>query len=87
MGKPDTELGAEEHEPDNAQDQDGKTGGNGEQRKHRRSGLGLPRLGRGFNNLTLSLRCHDSLGLTFRLGRCLARHFGSEARATNLPQQ
>jgi hypothetical protein len=54
-------LGTEEHEPDNAEDQDGKAGGNSEERKHRRSGLGLPRFGRGFNNLPLSLRRHDGL--------------------------
>jgi hypothetical protein len=55
--------GAEERKPDDAQDQDRKAGGDRQQREHRRSGLGLSRLGRGLNDLTFSLRCHGSLNL------------------------
>ena len=45
---------AEEHEPDHAQDQDCQPGRNRQQRQHRRAGLGLARLGRGFDDLAMS---------------------------------
>ena len=53
--------GTEEHEPEHAQDQDGEAGGGYEQGEHRGARLGLPRLGRGFDGLTLLSRCHAGL--------------------------
>jgi hypothetical protein len=53
--------GAKEHEPDHTQDQNGKAGGDYQEREHRRPGFGLPRLGRGFDDLTFVLHCHGSL--------------------------
>ena len=43
--------GAEEHEPDHAQDQHRKPGRDREKGKHRRPGLGLAGFGRGFDDL------------------------------------
>ena len=51
----------EEYEPDDAQDENCEPGRNGQQREHRRSGFGLARLGRGFDDLAMSLRCHGDL--------------------------
>ena len=60
--KPDiTILGAEEYEPDDAQDQNRKAGRDRQQRQYGGSGFGLPRLGRGFDDLAVSLRCHGDL--------------------------
>lgn len=52
--------GAEKRKPDDSQDQNGETCGDRKQREHGRARLGLSRLGRRFNNLTLSLGCHHS---------------------------
>ena len=55
---------AEEHEPNHAEDQHRQPGGDGKQREHRRSGLGLARLGRRFDDpiaLALSRCCHGAL--------------------------
>jgi len=52
---------AEEHEPHNAEDQDRKPGGSRQQREHRRTRLGLARLGRGFDNPAISFCCHRGL--------------------------
>ena len=51
----------EEHEPEHAQDQDREAGGGYEQGEHRGARLGLPRFGRGFDDLTLLSRCHAGL--------------------------
>jgi len=53
--------GAEKHEPDDAEDQDREPGGSHQKRKHRRPGFGLTGLGRGFDNLAMSLPCHGNL--------------------------
>ena len=50
--------GTEDHEPEHAQDQDREAGGDYKQGEHRGTRLGLPRLGRGFDGLTLLSRCH-----------------------------
>lgn len=55
--------GTEEHEPEHAQDQDREAGGGYEHGEHRGARLGLPRLGRGFDGLTLRSRCHAGLDL------------------------
>ena len=52
---------AEEYEPDDAEDQNREPGRNRQKREHRRAGLGLARLGRGFDDLAVSLRCHGDL--------------------------
>jgi hypothetical protein len=53
--------GMEEREPEHAQDQNREAGGGYEQGEHRGARLGLPRLGRGFDDLTLLSRCHAGL--------------------------
>jgi hypothetical protein len=53
--------GAEENEPHDAQDQNREPGRNRQQREHRRAGFSLASLGRGFDDLALSLRCHGDL--------------------------
>jgi hypothetical protein len=53
--------GAEEHEPEHGQNQYGKAGRDHEQSEHRRPRPGLPRFGRGFDDLTLLSRCHAGL--------------------------
>jgi hypothetical protein len=65
-------LGAEEYEPDDTQDQNGKAGGNRQEREHGRSRFGLPRLGWGFNDLMVPLDCHGGLDLTFRRSTSVA---------------
>jgi hypothetical protein len=55
--------GAEEHEPDRAEDEDREPGRDGEEGKHRRPGLGLAGFGRGFDNLTILSRCHGALSI------------------------
>ena len=55
--------GAEKHEPDNAKDQNGQPQRDRKDCKHRRPALSLSRLGGGFNNLALSLRCHYRLNI------------------------
>jgi hypothetical protein len=50
-----------EDEPEDAEDQHGKSRRDCEKREHRRSGFALPGLGRGFDDLTLLSRCHGSL--------------------------
>jgi hypothetical protein len=47
-----------EHEPHESEDKHRETGRDGQEREHRRAGFGLARLGRGFDNVTLSLCCH-----------------------------
>jgi hypothetical protein len=49
--------GAEEREPDHAEDQHRQPGRDREERKHRRAGLGLAGFGRGFHDLTTFSRC------------------------------
>jgi hypothetical protein len=62
--------GPKEYEPKDAQDQDGKAGGNDHEREDRRPGFSLTRLGRSFDDLTVLLRCHGSLiQLTARITR------------------
>jgi hypothetical protein len=51
----------EEREPEHAQDQNREAGGGYEQGEHRGARLGLPRLGRGIDDLTLLSRCHAGL--------------------------
>ncbi len=53
--------GSEEREPDRAEDQYRKAGGDDKQSQHRRSRLGLPRFGRRFDDLALLSRCHGAL--------------------------
>jgi hypothetical protein len=53
--------GAKEHEPHHAENQYRKAGGDEEERKHRRPGLGLPRFGRRFDDLAVLSRCHADL--------------------------
>lgn len=53
--------GAEEYEPDHAQDQHRESGRDSEQGKHRRAGFGLACFGRGFDDLIMSSRCHGAL--------------------------
>src|SRR6266852_761420 len=53
--------GAEEYEPDHAQDQHRESGRDSEQGKHRRAGFGLACFGRGFDDLIMSSRCHGTL--------------------------
>jgi hypothetical protein len=53
--------GTKKHEPENAEDQDGKSRGNRQEREHRRPRLCLPCFGRGFDDLTLLSRCHGGL--------------------------
>jgi hypothetical protein len=53
--------GPEEREPDRAEDQDRKAGGDDKQSKHRRSWFGLPRFGWRFDDLTVLSRCHGAL--------------------------
>src|SRR6185295_13152053 len=53
--------GAEEREPDHAENQDREARRDGQQREHRRSGLGLARLGRGFDDLPVLFGCHGAL--------------------------
>jgi hypothetical protein len=50
-----------EHEPGDAEDQDGKTGRNRQEREDRRPRLALPRLCWRFDDPTVLLRCHNSL--------------------------
>jgi hypothetical protein len=50
-----------EREPDDAEDQDGKAGGNRQEREDRRPRLTLARLCRVFDDPTVLLRCHSSL--------------------------
>lgn len=64
--------GAEERKPDDTQDQDRKAGGDRQEREHRWSGFGLPRLGRRLNDLTFLLRRHGSLNLHRSLRRVRA---------------
>ncbi|WP_213736756.1 hypothetical protein [Bradyrhizobium sp. dw_411] len=57
---------AEEYEPDHAEDQDRKTGGDKQKSKYRRPRLGLPRFGWRFDDLllidlALMLCCHGGL--------------------------
>ncbi len=52
---------AEKREPDDTQDQEREPRRGCQQRENRRSRLGLARLGRGFNDLTVSFRCHSDL--------------------------
>ena len=54
-------LCAEEYEPDDAQDQNGEPGRNRQEREHRRARFGLAYLGRGFDDLAMSLRYHGDL--------------------------
>jgi hypothetical protein len=62
--------GAKEHEPEDAEDQNGKAGGNNHECEDRRPGFGLTRFGRSFDDLTVLLRCHGSLiHLTGRVTR------------------
>jgi hypothetical protein len=53
--------GAEEHEPDDAEDQDREAGGDKQESKYRWPGLSLPRFGWRFDDLALVLCCHGSL--------------------------
>jgi len=50
-----------EHEPGDAEDQDGKAGRNRQQREDRWPGLALPRLCWRFDDPTVLLRCHSYL--------------------------
>ena len=73
VAAPRMSLGAEEHEPDDTQDQNGKAGGNCQKREHGGSRLGLPGFGRGFNDLMVPLlHCHGGLDLTFRRSASVA---------------
>src|ERR1700732_4220415 len=53
--------GTEEHEPEHAKDQDREAGGRHKESEHRWPRPGLPRLGRGFDDLMLLSRCHAGL--------------------------
>jgi hypothetical protein len=50
--------GAEEYEPEHAKDKDRQSGGSQQKGEYGRPGLGLPRFVWGFDDLTLSSRCH-----------------------------
>jgi len=58
-------LDAEKYEPEHAEDQHGEAGRNRQKREHRRTGFGLPRFGRSFDDPMLLLRslsrCHGGL--------------------------
>src|SRR5581483_2902282 len=54
-------LCAEEHKPDHCEDQDREPGRYRQQREHRRSRLGLPRLGGGFDDPAVLCRRHGDL--------------------------
>src|ERR1700676_1297471 len=71
-------LGAEEHKPDHAQDQDRKSGRDAQKGEHRRPGLGLAGLGRGFDDLAMLSRCHGAL-YSLTPGRFLSVPASSEA--------
>jgi hypothetical protein len=59
--RPGTTSSAEEHEPDDAEDQYRKPGRHAQQREHRRAGFGLARLGRSFDDLAVLFSCHGAL--------------------------
>jgi hypothetical protein len=60
-GFPAKVSGAEEHEPDRAQDQYCETRRDSEEGKHRRAGFALACFGRDFDDLIMSSRCHGAL--------------------------
>jgi hypothetical protein len=70
--------GAEEREPDHAEDQYRQPGRDGEEGKHRRPWFGLARFGRGFNDLALLSRCHGALDFLMSRTPCCA-YFESNA--------
>src|SRR3984893_8193392 len=68
--------GAEEHEPDHAQDQYRKPGRDCKESENRWAGFGLAGLGRGFDDLTMLSGCHaalDSLVFASALRRHLCK--------------
>ena len=69
--------GTEEHEPEHAKDQDRETGGRHKESEHRWPRLGLPRLGRGFDDLTLLSRCHAGLDSLMSRQNVRARYRGN----------
>ena len=59
--RPVTHSRPEEYEPDDAEDQNCEPGRNRQEREHRWAGFGLACLGRGLDDLAMSLRCHGYL--------------------------
>src|SRR6478672_202133 len=77
--------GAEEYEPDHAQDQHRKAGRNSEQGKHGRTGFGLACFGRGLDDLIMSSRCHGTLDSLMLLIACGLAYRGKRMMRSPVP--
>jgi hypothetical protein len=77
--------GAEEREPDDAEDQYREPGRDSQQGEHRRPGLGLACFGRGFDDLTLLSGCHGALNFLMSRTPCGAKYREQRMNLDDVP--